>query len=184
MGASVAMATAVSAGAFTSPPAPTAPPVAVRVAVPIVATPVEPIETVAASTAPVAGDAQHPAGTPPATPAAAPSGLPVLGSLPCTLGNLSKVLQPPAAGAATTPAVPTPGSGNLLSELLSPVNSLSPVLACDPTLAHVGVTLQALAGRKPSGAQPPPQGAGAPAVQGLDLIRLLQQLLGLTSPAH
>jgi hypothetical protein len=59
------------------------------------------------------------------------------------------------------------------------------VLVCDPTLSHVvGGTLQSLTGRKSSGAPAPAQGAGAPAVQGLDLIRLLQQLLGLTPTAH
>jgi hypothetical protein len=181
------MATAVSAGAFTSPPAPTAPPVPVRVAVPITASPTEPVETVAASTAPVAGDPQRSAGiAPPASPSAAPPGLPVLPGLPCTLTNLSKVLQPPAAGGPPAPAGATPGSGNLLSELLNPVNSLSPVLACDPTLAHVvGGILPSLAGRKPSGVPAPAQGPGASAAPGLDpLIRLLQQLLGITPAAH
>jgi hypothetical protein len=146
---------------------------------------VEPIETVAASMPPVGGGAERSAGPVGSNSPSPPPGLPILSSLPCTLGNLSKVLQPPAAGGAATPPAPAPGSGNLLSELLSPVSSLSPVLACDPTLAHVvGGTLQSLTGRKSSGAPPPAQGAGAPAVQGLDLIRLLQQLLGLTPTAH
>jgi RNA polymerase sigma-70 factor (ECF subfamily) len=182
MGASVAMATAVSAGAFTSPPAPTAPPVVVRVAVPIIATPVEPVETVAAAMPPVGGGGERPAGPVESNPPAPPSGLPILSSVPCTLGNLSKVLQPPATPVGATP---TPGSGALLSELLSPLNSVTPMLACDPTLAHLGQTIQALSGQKPSGVHPPPQtGASAPAAQGIDLFRLLQQLLGLTSGTH
>jgi RNA polymerase sigma-70 factor (ECF subfamily) len=185
MGASVAMATAVSAGAFTSPPPPTAPAVAVPAAVPIVASPVDPVETVAAAMPLVAGGDQRAGDTAAATPAAAPPALPIVSALPCTLGSLSKVLQPPAAGGAATPAVPTPGSGTLLSELLSPLNSVTPMLACDPTLAHLGQTIQALSGQKPSAVHPPPQtGASAPAGQGLDLFRLLQQLLGLTSGTH
>jgi RNA polymerase sigma-70 factor (ECF subfamily) len=186
MGASVAMATAVSAGAFSSPPAPTAPGVAVRVAVPIVAPPVEPIETVAASMPPASGGVERPAGSVGPNSPAPPPGLPILSSVPCTLGNLSKVLQPPANGGAATPPAPPPGSGALLSELLSPLNSVTPMLACDPTLAHLGQTIQALSGQKPSGVHPPPQMApSAPAGPGLDpLIRLLQQLLGLTPTAH
>jgi hypothetical protein len=144
---------------------------------------VEPVETFAATTAPVAGGDQRAGGT--ATPGSppAPPALPIVSALPCTLGNLSKVLQPPATPAIATP---TPGSGALLSELLSPLNSVTPMLACDPTLAHLGQTIQALSGQKPPGVHPPPQtGAGGPAVSGLDpLIRLLQQLLGLASPAH
>ena len=115
-----------------------------------------------------------------APPAGAPPALPILGSLPCTVANLSKVLQQPAAGGAATPAGAVPGSGNLLSELLSPVNSLSPVLACDPTLAHLTATIQALSGQKPSVHAPAPAAASASAGQGLDLLRLLEQLLGLT----
>jgi RNA polymerase sigma-70 factor, ECF subfamily len=181
MGASVAMATAVSAGAFTSPPPPTAPALAVPAAVPIVATPVNPVETVAA-VPPVAGGDQ-PAGGPAApAPPAAPPALPIVSSLPCTLGNLSKVLQPSATPAVATP---TPGSGALLSELLSPLNSVTPMLACDPTLAHLGQTIQALSGQKPPVVHPPPQtGASPPAGQGFDLFRLLQQLLGLPSGTH
>jgi len=103
-------------------------------------------------------------------------------ALPCTLGNLSKVLQPSAAPAVATP---TPGSGALLSELLSPLNSVTPMLACDPTLSHLGQTIQALTGQKPPVVHPPPQtGASPPAGQGFDLFRLLQQLLGLTSGTH
>jgi RNA polymerase sigma-70 factor (ECF subfamily) len=181
MGASVAMATAVSAGAFTSPPPPTAPALAVPAAVPIVATPVDPVETVAAAMPPVAGGDQR-AGAPTAAPPAAPPALPIVSALPCTLGNLSKVLQPSATPAVATP---TPGSGALLSELLSPLNSVTPMLACDPTLSHLGQTIQALSGQKPPGVHPPPQtGASPPAGQGLDLFKLLQQLLGLTSGTH
>jgi len=180
MGASVAMATAVSAGAFTSPPVPTAPAVAVPAAVPI-ATPVDPVETVAAAMPLVASGDQRSVGTTAATPAA-PSGVPIVSALPCTLGNLSKVLQPPATPVGATP---TPGSGALLSELLSPLNSVTPMLACDPTLAHLGQTIQALSGQKPPVVHPPPQtGASAPAGQGFDLFRLLQQLLGLPSGTH
>jgi len=100
-------------------------------------------------------------------------------ALPCTLGSLSKVLQPPATPVAATP---TPGSGALLSELLSPLNSVTPMLACDPTLTHLGQTIQALSGQKPPGVHPPPQTGPSPSAgQGLDdLFRLLQQLLGLT----
>jgi hypothetical protein len=182
MGASVAMATAVSAGAFTSPPVPTAPAVAVPAAVPI-ATPVEPVETVAAATPLVAGGDQRADGTASPTPVAVPPALPIVSALPCTLGNLSKVLQPPATPVGATP---TPGSGALLSELLSPLNSVTPMLACDPTLAHLGQTIQALSGQKPPGVHPPPQtGPSTPAGAGLDdLFRLLQQLLGLTPAAH
>jgi hypothetical protein len=116
----------------------------------------------------------------PPTPAS--PGLPIVGSLPCTLANLGKVLQPAGGGAATPAGAAAPGSGNLLSELLSPVNSLSPVLACDPTLAHLSATIQTLSGPKPSGRQvPAPAAATSPAAQGLDLLKLLQQLLGLTS---
>jgi RNA polymerase sigma-70 factor (ECF subfamily) len=176
MGASVAMATAVSAGAFTSPP-PTAPALAVPAAVPIVATPVDPVETVAAAVPPVAGGDQPAGGPTEPAPAAAPPALPIVSALPCTLGNLSKVLQPSATPAVATP---TPGSGALLSELLSPLNSVTPMLACDPTLSHLGQTIQALSGQKPSVVHPPPQtGASPPAGQGFDLFRLLQQLLGL-----
>ena len=183
MGASVAVATAVSAGAFTSPAVATAPAMAVPVSVPIVAAPADPVGSAAPAAAPGASDGQGSPSTPAPSPAAAAPALPVLSSLPCALTNLSKVLQQPAAGGATAPASATPGSGNLLSELLSPVNSLSPVLACDPTLAHVAQTIKALSGQKP--AVPPPAHAGptAPAPQGIDLFALLQQLLGLTPSA-
>ena len=184
MGASVAVATAVSAGAFTSPAVATAPPVAVPVSVPVVAAPAGPVEASAApaSTPGASGGQGSPSASAPAPAAAAP-GLPILPALPCALTNLSKVLQQPAAGGAATPAGVTPGSGNLLSELLSPVNSLSPVLVCDPTLAHVAQAVRALSGQKP--AAPPPAKAGptAPAAPGLDLFALLQQLLGLTPSA-
>ena len=121
--------------------------------------------------------------TPAPSPAPAAPALPIVSSLPCALTNLSKVLQQPAAGGAASAAGATPGSGNLLSELLSPVNSLSPVLACDATLARVATTIKALSSQKP--AVPPPAQAGptAPAPQGIDLFTLLQQLLGLTPSA-
>ncbi|TMK53371.1 MAG: sigma-70 family RNA polymerase sigma factor [Actinobacteria bacterium] len=182
MGASVAVATAVSAGAFTSPAVATAPPIAVPVSVPMVAAPAGPVETTAApAPAPGDSDGQGSASAPAPAPAAAVPALPIVSSLPCALTNLSKVLQQPAAGGAATPAGVTPGSGNLLSELLSPVNSLSPVLACDPTLAHVAGVVKALSGQKPAGVPAPAKaGPAAPAPQGIDLFALLQQLLGLT----
>ena len=181
MGASVAVATAVSAGAFTSPAVATAPPAAVPVAVPIVAGTMGPFEAGASETPP-AGGGERSGGIAAMPPTPASPGLPIVGSLPCTLANLGKVLQQPAGGGAATPAGAAPGSGNLLSELLSPVNSLSPVLACDPTLAHLSATIQTLSGPKPSGRQvPAPAAATSPAAQGLDLLKLLQQLLGLTS---
>jgi RNA polymerase sigma-70 factor (ECF subfamily) len=183
MGASVAVATAVSAGAFTSPAVATAPPVAVPVSVPIVAAPADPVETAAPPSSPADSGGQGSVSTPAPAPASPAPALPIVSSLPCALTNLSKVLQQPAAGGAATPAGVTPGSGNLLSELLSPVNSLSPVLACDPTLARVAGVVKALSGQKPAGVPPPKAGPTAPAPQGLDLFALLQQLLGLTPSA-
>jgi RNA polymerase sigma-70 factor (ECF subfamily) len=183
MGASVAVATAVSAGAFTGPAVPTASPIVVPVSMPIVAAPADPAETAAPPSTPADSGGQGSVNTPaPASASPAPA-LPIVSSLPCALTNLGKVLQQPAAGGAATPAGVTPGSGNLLSELLSPVNSLSPVLACDPTLARVAGAVRVLSGQKP--AVPPPAKAGptAPAPQGLDLFALLQQLLGLTPSA-
>ncbi len=185
MGASVAVATAVSAGAFTGPAVATPPPMAVPVSVPIVAAPADPGETTAAPVS-TPGDSggQGSVSTPASAPAAAAPSLPVVSSLPCALTNLSKVLQQPAAGGAATPAGITPGSGNLLSELLSPVNSLSPVLACDPTLAHVAAVVKVLSGQKPAGVPPPAKaGPTPPAEQGIDLFALLQQLLGLSPSA-
>jgi hypothetical protein len=161
----------------------TAPPVAVPVSVPVVAAPADPVETAAPSSSPADSGGQGSVSTPAPAPASPAPALPIVSSLPCALTNLSKVLQQPAAGGAATPAGVTPGSGNLLSELLSPVNSLSPVLACDPTLARVAGVVKALSGQKPAGVPPPKAGPTAPAPQGLDLFALLQQLLGLTPSA-
>ena len=183
MGASVAVATAVSAGAFTSPAVATAPRMAVPVSVPIVAASADRVGSAAPVAPSGASGGQGSPSTPAPSPAAAAPALPIVSSLPCALTNLSKVLQQPAAGGAGTPAGVTPSSGNLLSELLSPVNSLSPVLACDPTLARVATTIKALSATKP--AVPPPVQARptAPAPQGIDLFALLQQLLGLSPSA-
>src|SRR5437763_4188320 len=157
MGASVAVATAVSAGAFTSAVA-TAPPMAVPVSVPVVTAPAEPVGSAAPAAPTGASGGQGSPSTPVPSPAPAAPALPIVSSLPCALTNLSKVLQQPAAGGAASAAGATPGSGNLLSELLSPVNSLSPVLACDATLARVATTIKALSSQKP--AVPPPAQAG------------------------
>jgi RNA polymerase sigma-70 factor, ECF subfamily len=181
MGASVAVATAVSAGAFTSPAVATAPPVAVPVSVPIVAAPADPAEPAAVPSTPGTGGGQGSVSAPAAAPSAAAPALPIVSSLPCAVTNLTKVLQQPAAGGAATPAGVAPASGNLLSELLSPVNSLTPVLACDPTLAKVAGAVRSLSGQTPAGGPPPVKaGPPAPAGQGIDLFALLQQLLGLT----
>lgn len=185
MGASVAVATAVSAGAFTSSAVATAPPVAVPVSVPIVAAPADPAEPAAATpSAPGSNGGQGSVSAPAAAPAAAAPALPIVSSVPCAVTNLGKVLQQPAAPGAATPAGVSPGSGNLLSELLSPVNSLTPVLACDPTLAKVAGAIRSLSGQKPTGGPPPAKaGPTAPAGQGIDLFALLQQLLGLNVSA-
>jgi RNA polymerase sigma-70 factor (ECF subfamily) len=185
MGASVAVATAVSAGAFTSSAVATAPPVAVPVSVPIVAAPADPAEPAAATpSTPGNNGSQGSVSSPAAAPAAAAPALPIVSSLPCAVTNLGKVLQQPAATGAATPAGVSPGSGNLLSELLSPVNSLTPVLACDPTLAKVAGAVRSLSGQKPAGGPPPAKpGPTAPAGQGIDLFALLQQLLGLNVSA-
>jgi RNA polymerase sigma-70 factor (ECF subfamily) len=178
MGASVAVATAVSAGAFSGPAVATAPMMAVPVAVPIVA-PAEPTGPGAPVAVPLTniGSASGTAST--AAPSASSLALPIIGSLPCTLASLGKVLQQPNAGSAAATA-----SGNVLSELLSPVNSLSPVLACDPTLAHLAGTVQALTGQKAS-APPTPAKTGSTATsQPFDLLTFLQQLLGQTPSTH
>jgi RNA polymerase sigma-70 factor (ECF subfamily) len=183
MGASVAVATAVSAGAFTSPAVATAPPVAVPISAPIVAAPADPAEPAATPSTPGTSGAQGSVSAPAAAPASVAPALPIVSSLPCAVSNLGKVLQQPAAGGAATPAGVAPGSGNLLSELLSPVNSLSPVLACDPTLARVAGIIKAVSATKPAGHPSPAPGPTAPAGQGIDLFALLQQLLGLTVSA-
>jgi hypothetical protein len=145
-----------------------------------------PADGAASGPPPVAGGGEHSGSAAGAPPAGTSPALPIVGSLPCTIANLGKVLQPPAGGGAATPAGAAPGSGNLLSELLSPVNSLSPVLACDPTLAHLTQTIQSLSGPKPARRQAPaPATATTPAGQGLDdLLHLLQQLLSLAGGTH
>jgi RNA polymerase sigma-70 factor (ECF subfamily) len=184
MGASVAVATVVSAGAFTSPAVATAPPVAVPVSVPIVASPADPAEPAATPSTPGNSGGQGSASAPAAAPSAAATALPIVSSLPCAVTNLTKVLQQPAAGGTATPAGVAPASGNLLSELLSPVDSLTPVLSCDPTLAHIPQIVRGLSGQKPAGGPPPVKaGPTAPAGQGIDLFALLQQLLGVTPSA-
>ena len=184
MGASVAVATAVSAGAFTGPAVATAPAMAVPVAVPIVAA-ADPSGGRGAAVAVALTTISTTGGSASSTaPAAATSALPIAGLLPCTLANLGKVLQQPSTSGAAQPAGPAPASGNLLSELLSPVTSLSPVLACDATLARLAGAVQALSGQKVSGAQTQARtGSTAPA-QPLDLLTFLQQLLGQTPSTH
>ena len=176
VGASVVVATAVSASAFSAAPATapaaTAPPAAVPIvaAAAPVAVPVGAPQ--ASASVPLGGSSAS------AQPSTASGGLPVLGGLSCML---NRALQPAAGGA--------PQSGDLLSELLSPLNSLSPVLNCDPTLSQVDTTLKSLttpAGTKPPAAAPP---ASAPPTSTQPsllpaLQQLLQSLLGQPSPGH
>ena len=182
MGASVAVATAVSAGAFSGSAVASAPAVAVPAAVPIVAPsdpagPGAPVAVPLTTISTISGNAPTAA-----TPAGTSPALPIVGSLPCTLANLGKVLQQPTAG--TGAGALNPASGNLLSELLSPVSSLTPVLACDPTLSHVGAVVQSLTGQKPSGTQAPATNGAGSTGQPLGLITFLQQLLGQTPSTH
>ncbi|HYR63829.1 MAG TPA: sigma-70 family RNA polymerase sigma factor [Actinomycetota bacterium] len=189
IGASVAVATAVSAGALSGSAAAGSQLRPIPVAVPIVA-PAEPAPAQAAPAAPVVAVSKT---STTAQPAAAP-GLPVVSALPCAVGALTRTLQAgsgtPLGGAGSAAS---PESGNLLSEILSPVNALSPVLACDPTLSGLGTAIQSLTGpltgQKSSAgtqAQQAQANPGAATSHGavIDLMQLLQQLLGQHPDAH
>jgi RNA polymerase sigma-70 factor (ECF subfamily) len=164
IGASVAVATAVSAGTFSA------------------ATPVQPVTfpdppasiSVPADTAPaalpvvVARPAVHLSKrvAVPAPAAAQPS---PVGILPCAVNALGRVASGPSGS-----------SGQLLSELLDPMNALSPVLACDPTLSSVGTTL----GGVGKGVQNLTSSLTQPQSQPTDPKQLLDNLLGGGQAKH
>lgn len=138
VGVTVVAATAVTAGTLgaAAPAAPRAIPAATPIVAPQFAEPVQQ-PAAAVPVAPVL-----PAAKPPAVPpAAATSGSSVSQTLSCVGDGLSKVGT--SLHGATAGLTSAPGAGQVLSELLSPVNALSPVLACEPALTGVG---QAVAG--------------------------------------
>jgi RNA polymerase sigma-70 factor (ECF subfamily) len=182
MGASVAVATAVSAAALGSPGVARATQAtSVPVAMPMVA-PAEPVRAAVPVAAPLVLAAKSGADAPAVAPGAAAPALPIVSSLSCTVNNLGKALQQPVPAGAAPANGAAPGSGDLLSELLSPVTALSPVLACDPTLSHLAGSIRTLTAslQGPRPKTPPQAGTNEP-TQTLDLIRLLEQLLGLSS---
>ena len=179
VGATVAVATAVSAGMLGAPAVQQTLPAAVPVAVPIVDH-----QPDAALTAQVsAGDPPVATAVGPATSATSAT-LPVVGAVPCILAGAGHVLSPAPNTAST--ASSTPAQGTLLSELLSPATALSPVLDCDPTLSQVGAAVRSLSGAKPAGGgsqatteSTAPQSA-SPMAPALNLVQYLLRLLGLT----
>ncbi|HMC09600.1 MAG TPA: sigma-70 family RNA polymerase sigma factor, partial [Actinomycetota bacterium] len=179
VGASVAVATAFSAGSLAATTA-AQPIVTPDTPVPV-AVPAAGVPEVPPADPGQAGRAGRNRSTGPAAGAGARSGLSPLECELAAVGHLGSGV------AGTTPAGPGLtglGSGQVVSELLSPVNALSPVLACDPTLSQVGAALsrlrsgvQTLAtslaassqpqaappgtqGGPPGGAQTAPQGLG------------------------
>ncbi|HEU5004286.1 MAG TPA: RNA polymerase sigma factor [Actinomycetota bacterium] len=177
VGATMVAATAVAAGTLGA--AAPAPARAVPAAAPIVAPPLaQPVQPPASALPAVPA-------VPPSRPAAAPvtpatTGSSVGQTLSCVSTGLSKV-------GSSLPAVPAalaaPGAGQVLSELLSPVNALSPVLACDPALAGVGQAVTGVTGGVQdlvNGVEGTGQGSPAPPAGG----GLLSQLLGSSSAGH
>ena len=176
VGATVVAATAVTVGTLgaAAPPAARAiPPASPIVAAPL-AQPVQP----AAAPAPVTPVVPT---TRPATAPAAPgiTGSSVGQTLSCVGTGLSKVgssLQ--GAGAALA----SPGAGQVLSELLTPVDALSPVLACDPALTGVAQAVTGLTGGV-QGLVSGVAGAGSSSPAGAPTGGLLGQILG-AAPTH
>jgi len=205
VGASVAVATAVSAGSLTGTTA-AQPIVTPDTPVPV-AVPAAGVPEVPPADPGQAGRAGRNRSTGPAAGAGARSGL---SPLECELAAVSHLGSGVAGTTPAGPGLTGLGSGQVVSELLSPVNALSPVLACDPTLSQVGAALSRLRGGVqtlatslaastsqpqpgPLGAQTAPQGPGsAPAqasgkgaaqAQPADTAQLLSQLLGPHAPA-
>jgi len=142
VGASVAVATAFSAGSLAATTAAqpiVTPDTPVPVAVPAAVPEVPPADSGQAA------PAGRNRGTRPAAGAGAASGL---SPLSCELAALGRLGTGEAgttpAGPGLTALSPATGSGQVVSELLSPINALSPVLACDPTLSQVGAALSRL----------------------------------------
>jgi RNA polymerase sigma-70 factor (ECF subfamily) len=161
VGATVAMATAVSAGTFARPaPAPVP---AVAVSAPVVI-PVQP-PTVDVVSPP-------PAQASPAAPVTAPAaGGPIAASQQVAT-ELACALNAVRAGTAQNGAA---GVHGVISQVLSPVNALTPVLSCNPALAGVGAGTQAAASALGSGLSGSPPGS---AQASAGAVGLLNKLLG------
>ena len=160
VGATVAMATAVSAGSFVHPaPAPVP---AVAVPAPVVM-PAQPATAGVVAPAPAQPSPAEPAAVAAAgTPAAASQQ--VASELSCALnavrdgngqsGTASSSGSGGTGSGGTGSAGVTTGSHGargMLSQLVSPVNALVPVLSCTPALAGVGAGAQAVASTLGSG---------------------------------
>ena len=179
VGASLAMATAVSAGTLGAAPAPSAAiPPATPIVVPSDQTPI-PVPVAPAAPAPAPPGASGSASRVPAAPQSSANSTVV----PCALAKLGQLgsAQPAAAPAGSGLL----GTGPLLSELLTPLTSLSPVLACDPSLAGVAGTVTNLTQGLQSAVTNGGTTSGAPAAQApAGPSQLLNQLLGAGAPAH
>lgn len=167
IGASVAVATAVSAGSLAGPAN------AQRVVLP----PTRPIPLTAPPALPAPAPAQPvvPAAQPqavvPADHTAGPQVPKPSDASTCLAGAGTSAAQSSAAGA----------SGNLIAEMLTPVNALSPLLACNPALAPVSQVVGGVVGglQGVAGTLVP---ASSGSTQGDNLLQAV--LGGGAQPAH
>jgi RNA polymerase sigma-70 factor (ECF subfamily) len=184
VGATVAVATVVSAGTFGSQaPAPVVPPAVTIVhAVPTANVPAAVPLTVAATSS----SASSPASVTPAGPA--PASAQLSQTIPCALTALGQ-MEPNEAAASSASAASGGGgllgTGQLLSQLLSPINALVPVLNCNSTLAGVGKTVNGLT----NGVQQTVNSLGgakgsAASAQGQAGQNFLNELLGAPASSH
>ena len=174
VGASVAMATAVSAGTFAPAAAP--PPPVIPVVAPVVA-PADPVPLAVLPPAPPAQVAPVASPPVPAT-VSAPVTHTSAAPLTCALDALGhpasgSTSSGSTSGGSTPAGAPlTAATGQLLNELLTPINALTPALAC------VGQGLSGLLPGAPAGAGSPTTTGSAASSSPSGAPDLLKQLLG------